>query len=76
VPVGIAHVGLDTGGQAVSDHADDAEQQAQPHASGAEDERGEENPDGGGEEHRNRAASRTGGVAGHLLLGYIKVIGR
>src|SRR5450755_1897496 len=56
VPVGIAHVGLDSGGQTVSDHADDAEQQAEPHASGGEDEGGEQHSDRRSEQKRDGAA--------------------
>ncbi len=42
VAVGIPHVGLNSGNQAVSDHADDAEEKAEAHASSGEDECGEE----------------------------------
>ena len=56
MPVGVAHVGLDSGDQSVGDHADDAEQQAEPHASGGEDEGGEEHPHRRGEEDGELAA--------------------
>ena len=50
VAVGVAHVGLDSGDQAVGDHADDAEEQAEAHASGGEEE--------GGEEHAHRGSEQ------------------
>ncbi len=50
VAVGVAHVGLHTGDQAVGDHSHDAEQQAKAHASGGEKE--------GGEEHANRGSKQ------------------
>ena len=67
VAVGVAHVGLDSGDEAVADHADDAEQQAEPHASGGEDEGGEEHAD------YNRRSRRFGGSLSSSChsLGYI-----
>ena len=62
VAVGVAHVGLHTSDQAVGDHSHDAEQQAKAHASGGEEEGGEEHAHRGSNKNRNGAGTLLGGV--------------
>ena len=67
VAVGVAHVGLDSGGEAVGDHADDAEEQAEAHASAGEEEGGEEHAHGGEEKQRETAPRSRRGASSITL---------
>jgi hypothetical protein len=73
MPVGIAHVGLDSRDQAVAYKPYDPEEQTEAHASGGEDERGEKHANRRSENARGSAALMNGGqrVGRHDPLGYI-----
>jgi len=73
MPVGIAHVGLDSRDQAVAYKPYDPEEQTEAHASGGEDEGGEKHANHRGENARGCAALMNGGqrVGRHHPLGYI-----
>jgi len=55
MPVGVAHVGLDSSEQAIGYETDNAEQQAETHTSGGEEEGGEEDARRGTDGARDRA---------------------